>query len=340
MQGDLAAGQLEVTKTFRRALQRAGMAENTVNSITQRLSVHLIANPLSTGETSQVNAALLASSDLVDAMDEEILGSVYDDLDLCIATAANANRKISGKAVLFMALWINMSGHPTKLLKWLSGQNPGLPQPVPQPGAVVDGSEMEAYLRATSYYIENPGNIPHLLSSVAAGVALLPDPNQVISAALSIARGAPLAGMASAEAAEDAVAASATLAARHFTYEQATGRMFLTEAGENDLMATGYSGSSAHGGKNNPQAQCEEDIGPIPRGVYKIGKPRKGPTPFSLPLTPDPSNAMCGRSAFLIHGDSIAAPGTASHGCIILARPDRERIAESGVKQLVVVAEL
>jgi len=49
---------------------------------------------------------------------------------------------------------------------------------------------------------------------------------------------------------------------------------------------------------------------------------------------------MCGRSAFLIHGDSIAAPGTASHGCIILARPDRERIAESGVKQLVVVAEL
>ena len=45
-----------------------------------------------------------------------------------------------------------------------------------------------------------------------------------------------------AEAAEDAVAASATLAARHFTYEQATGRMFLTEAGENDLMATGYSG--------------------------------------------------------------------------------------------------
>lgn len=104
---------------------------------------------------------MLASSDLVDAMDEEILGSVYDDLDLCIATAAaNANRKISGKAVLFMALWINMSGHPTKLLKWLSGQNPGLPQPVPQPGAVVDGSEMEAYLRATSYYIENPGNIP------------------------------------------------------------------------------------------------------------------------------------------------------------------------------------
>ncbi|MFL5142091.1 MAG: tlde1 domain-containing protein [Microvirga sp.] len=183
-------------------------------------------------------------------------------------------------------------------------------------------------------------NIPHLLSSVAAGVALLPDPNQVVSAALSLAGGAPLAGMASAEAAEDAVAASATLAARHFTYEQATGRMFLTEAGENDLMATGYSGSSAHGGKNNPQAQCEADIGPIPRGVYKIGKPRKGPTPFSLPLTPDPSNAMCGRSAFLIHGDSIAAPGTASHGCIILARPDRERIAESGVKQLVVVAEL
>jgi hypothetical protein len=49
---------------------------------------------------------------------------------------------------------------------------------------------------------------------------------------------------------------------------------------------------------------------------------------------------MCGRDNFLIHGDSIAAPGTASHGCIILNRLARERIDAARVGPLVVVAKL
>jgi hypothetical protein len=46
---------------------------------------------------------------------------------------------------------------------------------------------------------------------------------------------------------------------------------------------------------------------------------------------------MFGRSGFLIHGDSIIRPGTASRGCIILAREIREQIAASGDADLEVV---
>jgi hypothetical protein len=48
---------------------------------------------------------------------------------------------------------------------------------------------------------------------------------------------------------------------------------------------------------------------------------------------------MCGRSNFLIHGDSAANPGWASGGCIILKLELREKIASSGDTALRVVAD-
>jgi len=101
----------------------------------------------------------------------------------------------------------------------------------------------------------------------------------------------------------------------------------------------GYSGFGA--GKNNPALEYEPNIGPIPRGLYQIGAPEDpdgGPHgPFVLPLTPDPANQMFGRSGFLIHGDSVLHPGTASRGCIILDDAIREQIAASGDDQLQVI---
>lgn len=55
---------------------------------------------------------------------------------------------------------------------------------------------------------------------------------------------------------------------------------------------------------------------------------------------PDPANDMCGRGGFLIHGDSTADPGTASQGCIILNRSQREQIAANPVKLLRVVERM
>lgn len=116
-------------------------------------------------------------------------------------------------------------------------------------------------------------------------------------------------------------------------YEQVTGRLLR----DGFRMAIGYSGAGE--GKNNPAMQDVHNVGPLPRGAYTIGEPSDTKThgPYVLHLTPDASNEMFGRSGFLIHGDSIVAPGTASEGCIVLGRLVRQTIWDSGDHWLEVV---
>ena len=118
-----------------------------------------------------------------------------------------------------------------------------------------------------------------------------------------------------------------------WTYDQSTGN--LSENG-----APAGVGSSGFGeGKNNPAMQNVHDVGPIPQGLYMIGPPQDTAThgPHVMALTPVDGTNTFGRDGFLIHGDSIANPGTASHGCIILARPIRDEISASGDNQIQVV---
>lgn len=118
-----------------------------------------------------------------------------------------------------------------------------------------------------------------------------------------------------------------------WTYEQLTGRL---RNATGDLVGVGYSGKNA--GKNAPSAQRIHNVGPIPRGQYRIQAPQDTVThgPFVLPLIADPANEMFGRYGFLIHGDSVVNPGTASEGCIILARDVREAIWASLDRDLAV----
>jgi hypothetical protein len=55
-------------------------------------------------------------------------------------------------------------------------------------------------------------------------------------------------------------------------------------------------------------------------------------------LEPNQQNEMYGRAGFLIHGDSLEHPGTASLGCIVLGRLYREAIWASGDHQLQVIS--
>lgn len=116
-------------------------------------------------------------------------------------------------------------------------------------------------------------------------------------------------------------------------YEQLTGRLFRPDG---SLIGIGYSG--AFECKNVPEAQPIKNRGPIPIGIYHIGPPVDTFThgPFVLHLLPDPANDMFGRKGFLIHGDSVVAPGTASEGCIIMSPDVRHAIAESDDSDLVV----
>jgi hypothetical protein len=119
-----------------------------------------------------------------------------------------------------------------------------------------------------------------------------------------------------------------------WTFEQKTGKLLHDGAS----VGVGYSG---HGeGKCNPERERERGVGPIPRGFWAIGPAHFSDTkgPVVMRLTPLSGTETYGRSGFLIHGDSIHVPGTASLGCIVLPRALRLAIAESGDTDLEVVS--
>lgn len=95
--------------------------------------------------------------------------------------------------------------------------------------------------------------------------------------------------------------------------------------------------------KDNPSDTSITDYGPIPVGHYVIGNAFDDPShgPCVMRLTPEAGTDTFGRSGFLIHGDSKAHPGAASHGCIVTCGPDprgdREYINASTDKELQVV---
>jgi hypothetical protein len=118
-----------------------------------------------------------------------------------------------------------------------------------------------------------------------------------------------------------------------WTYHQSNGELY-DSAG--DLIGTGYSGSPI--GKNDPADQDIADVGPIPCGDYTIGEPFNAVDtgPYSMDLSPAPTNEMFGRSGFRMHGDSIAHPGCASEGCVIMPPEVRQAVWQSGDHALVV----
>lgn len=116
-------------------------------------------------------------------------------------------------------------------------------------------------------------------------------------------------------------------------YEQRSGHLYHEET----CFMGGYSGCAE--GKNNPEKQDVPNVGPIPRGIYRICDPYDTAQhgPYVLPLVPDSANEMHGRFGFMIHGDSKSEPGSASLGCIIQPRAVRELIHQSGDRMLEVV---
>jgi hypothetical protein len=101
-----------------------------------------------------------------------------------------------------------------------------------------------------------------------------------------------------------------------------------------EFVGTGYSGRGE--GRNNPDMEAVPNVGPIPRGRYRIGGARFSQSlgPIVMDLEPVAHDAH-GRSLFRIHGDN--ANHDASHGCIILGPLIRRAIADSGDKTLEVV---
>jgi hypothetical protein len=171
MQGDLGQNQPEAKAAFRRALTAASVPEEKISSLMQSLSSPVARNPLNDADTKLVNDALNSSEGrvLVNDMDEQILADVYKQLDKCIDVASASRKTITPKAQAYILLWINMSGKPTTLCDWLSGNNVTMAESVPAPGPTVDGTAIENYLGATEYFFKNDRNFRRIKGCVAEG---------------------------------------------------------------------------------------------------------------------------------------------------------------------------
>jgi hypothetical protein len=132
-------------------------------------------NPLSKEDTMLANDALASEAGraLVDAMDAALLQVVLGELDTSIAAAATHDQAtIVPAAQLYIALWVNMTGAPNTLNKWLSGSpDMGLLPPI---GPLVTRQNIESYLQASTYFRLHPHNFVHMADSVDAGIAAAP----------------------------------------------------------------------------------------------------------------------------------------------------------------------
>nr|QJB20414.1 MAG: hypothetical protein [Microvirus sp.] len=119
-----------------------------------------------------------------------------------------------------------------------------------------------------------------------------------------------------------------------FQWNISTGELYHPSG---NMVWSGYAGFQQFA--NDPAAVMMKSRGPLPPGVYTLGKavihPRLGPQ--AIPLVPDEGNVMFGRSGFYIHGDNSRGDRSGSHGCIILPRAARNMLATSPVRQIKVV---
>jgi RHS repeat-associated protein len=120
------------------------------------------------------------------------------------------------------------------------------------------------------------------------------------------------------------------------SYSQSTGNLvcFDVFTGARYVDVFRYSGYGH--GKNDPDMQGIEWVGPLPRGEYSIGQTldRKKTGPMTIILmfereTTDPFPSNRSKGQMRIHGDKKGKPpGNASEGCIVVNRDVRKTITD------------
>lgn len=172
-------GDAHVNPTARNVLtqilQGAGADPATVSRIVGLVSQACPnGNPLTQADTTLANNALSspAGVKLVDQMDSQLLNVVLGRLDTSIAAATAQNMTIDPAALLYLALWVNMTGAPNTFNQWIGGTAvAGVAPPTP-PAVTV--ANVTAYLLASSFFVQHPGNFAHFQQSAQSGVPLLP----------------------------------------------------------------------------------------------------------------------------------------------------------------------
>jgi hypothetical protein len=160
--------------TLAAALRANGADEATVTRILGLVSQPCPnGSPLSAEDAATADRALSsdAGKHFVDAMDNQLLQTVLHGIDSCVTVANGRSLTIAPVAVLYIALWVNMTGPPTVLARWIGGTSElGLAPPT---GPQVAQQDLENYLHATQFFTLRPKNFLHMQASVQAAVPLL-----------------------------------------------------------------------------------------------------------------------------------------------------------------------
>eukprot|EP00035_Acanthoeca_spectabilis_P005371 m.112947 g.112947 ORF g.112947 m.112947 type:complete len:144 (+) comp12994_c0_seq1:851-1282(+) len=120
----------------------------------------------------------------------------------------------------------------------------------------------------------------------------------------------------------------------NWRYSQRSGELTSSDA-RLSRPVTGYAG---HGeGVNNPAMEHMTDIGPLPKGRYKVTAIyrthddrraagfSKNLGPVVVHLEPQGGTETHNRGHFRVHGDNSRGDRSASNGCIIMPRAVREK---------------
>lgn len=161
-------------------LQAVGTDGDTVNRVASALAVACPENPLSAADYAVVNAAIASDSGraLVSTLDESTLMGVIQQLNRCISYAnLNGHATIGNDALIGMALWINQSGPPTTMLRWIGGavvSLGGARAPEINPGQLITLTDLCGYLATTGEFKRHPRMLTNLRNSVAVGMRSMP----------------------------------------------------------------------------------------------------------------------------------------------------------------------
>lgn len=118
-------------------------------------------SPLNIADAAEIDAAIASppGQALTDAMDARLLRAVFLGVEQCRAAA---HQGLADDGAIGCALWINQSGPPTALLRYLAARDRAVGQ-----------ADVAAYVKATAYFQAHRANYEHFQAAWRVGMEAL-----------------------------------------------------------------------------------------------------------------------------------------------------------------------